>query len=539
MSKKRSKIRWKNVLRMGNLIFQIGWRVLVFFLVLALALFLYRGMHNKNYAVEAFHVPKGYVDAGLNGVVFANKLMDEVQAVDDFIASVKERPTEVQSGIQPDLNFQVMGIGLTVNSITYFLKEIFGKERRAIGGELTDIDQKLELTLRITGHQSEHFAVAYEQGKREEALQHLMHEAAKVVIGLLDPYRLSVYHYKKKEMDKSLELIMDLIANKPDEAAWGYLAWGNILNTLDRPEEACEKFQKSIEHQSGFRLAYANWAWTELRQRNYKAAIPLFERANQGHPKVASYYNGIAMCYRNMKEYEKAETYFAKASASDPEHTLWWNGNWAGMKYFNMQDTIGAMRLMKKTGDEMKEGGSKYLAYSAYYYYKNEPDSAQQMAELALEIAPSNLMALTQVTNFYYDSEANERCVESSKRKIKILLSDRNVENWSNQLLNTYNVLAMCDYRLEQYDSALVHVNLAIEVDPSNAIPYTTLAETYAYMGDHEKFYEALEMAVNRGYDFEEIKGDEPYNRYQNEERFLRLIRKNEQEESQLEAALN
>lgn len=526
-------------MRIGNLIFQIGWRVLVFFLVLALALFLYRGMHNENYAVEAFHVPKGYADAGLNGVVFANKLMDEVQAVDDFIASVKERPTEVQSGIQPDLNFQVMGIGLTVNSITYFLKEIFGKERRAIGGELTDIDQELELTLRITGHRSERFSVIYEEGKREEALQHLMHEAAKVVIGLLDPYRLSVYHYKKKDMDKALELIMDLIANKPDEAAWGYLAWGNILNTLDRPEEACEKFQKSIEHQSGFRLAYANWAWTELRQRNYEEAIPLFERANQGHPKVASYYNGIAMCYRNMKEYKKAETFFAKASASDPEHTLWWNGNWAGMKYFNMQDTIGAIRLMKKTGDEMKEGGSKYLAYSAYYYYKNEPDSAQQMAELALEIAPSNLMALTQVTNFYYDSEENERCLESSKRKIKLLLSDRNVENWSNQLLNTYNVLAMCEYRLEQYDSALVHVNLAIEVDPLNAIPYTTLAETYAYMGDHEKFYEALEMAVDRGYNFEEIKGDEPYNRYQNEEKFLQLIEKNKQEEPDLEAALN
>lgn len=539
MSKKQSRIRWKNVLRIGNLIFQIGWRVLVFFLVLALALFLYRGMHNENYAVEAFHVPQGYADAGLNGVVFANKLMDEVQAVDDFIASVKERPTEVQSGIQPDLNFQVMGIGLTVNSITYFLKEIFGKERRAIGGELTDIDQKLELTLRITGHPSENFSMTYEQGKREEALQHLMHEAAKVVIGLLDPYRLSVYHYKNRDMDEAMELIMDLIANKPQEANWGYLAWGNILNTLDRPEEACEKFQKAIEHQSDFRLAYANWAWTELREKNYEEAIPLFERANQSYPKVASYYNGIAMCYRNMKEYEKAETYFAKASASDPEHTLWWNGNWAGMKYFQMQDTIGAIRLMKKTGDEMKEGGSKYLAYSAYYFYKNETDSAQQMAELALEIAPSNLMALTQVTNFYYDSEANERCVQSSQRKIKVLLSDRNVENWSNQLLNTYNVLAMCEYRLEQYDSALVHVNLAIQVDPLNPIPYTTLAETYAYMGDHENFYEALEMAVDRGYNFGPIKEDEPYGRYQHEERFLRLLEKNKQEEPQLEAALN
>lgn len=539
MSKKQSKIRWKNVLRMGNLIFQIGWRVLVFFLVIALALFLYRGMHNENYAVEAFHVPKGYEDAGLNGVVFANKLMDEVQAVDDFIASVKERPTEVQSGIQPDLNFQVMGIGLTVNSITYFLKEIFGKERRAIGGELTDIDQELELTLRITGHPSEHFSVAYQEGNREEALQHLMHEAAKVVIGLLDPYRLSVYHYKKKDTEKALELIGDLIAKNPEEADWGYLAWGNILNNLDRPQEACEKFQKAIEHQSDFRLAYANWAWTELRLQNFEKAITLFEKANQGHPKDGSYYNGIAMCYRNMKDYKMAETYFAKASASDPEHTLWWNGNWAGMKYFQMQDTVGAMRLMKKTGDEMIEGASKYLAYSAHYFYKNEQDSAQQMAELALEIAPSNLVALNQVVNFYYRSEENERCVKYSKKRAKVLEANRNVENWSRNMMSTYNVLAMCEYKLEQYDSALVHVNLAIAVDPTQPIPYTTLAETYAYMGDHEKFYDAIEMAVDRGYDFEPIKEEEPYDRYQNETRFLRLIKKNKQEEPQLEAALN
>lgn len=539
MSNKQSKIRWKNVLRIGNLVFQIGWRILVFFLVVALALFLYRGMHNENFAVEAFHVPKEFSDAGLNGVVFANKLLDEVQAVENFIASVKERPTEVQSGIQPDLNFQVMGIGLTVNSITYFLKEIFGKERRSIGGELTDIDQELELTLRITGHPSEHFSVAYEDGEREEAVQHLMHEAAKVVIGLLDPYRLSVYHYKKDDMETALELIIDIIAKKPEETSWAYLAWGNILNKLDRPVEACQKFKKAIEHQPNFQLAYANWAWTELRNKNYEAAIPLFEKANKGKWKDGSYYNGIAMCYRNMKEYKKAETYFAKASASDPEHTLWWNGNWAGMKYFQMQDTVGAARLMKKTGDDMVEGPNKYLAYSAYYFYKNDQDSAHKMAEVALDIAPRNLIALNQVTNFYFNSEDDERCIEASRKRIEIFKSDRNVENWGNQLLGAYNVLAMCEYRLEQYDSALVHVNLAIEVDPSNAVPYTTLAETYAYMGDHEQFYEALEKAVDRGFEFESIKEEEPYSFYQEEERFLKIIRKNKKEEEKLEAALN
>lgn len=539
MSKKQSKVRWRNVLRIGNLIFQVGWRVVVFFLVVALALFLYRGMHDENYAVEAFHVPKEFSEAGLNGVVFANKLMDEVQAVEDFIASVKERPTEVQSGIQPDLDFQVMGIGLTVNSITYFLKEIFGKEKRSIGGELIDIDQKLELTLRITGHPSEHFSITYEADQREEALQHLMHEAAKVVIGLLDPYRLSVYHYKKNDMEKAMELIMDIIATKPEETAWAYLAWGNIMNKLNRPQEACEKFEKAIEHQRDFHLAYANWAWTVFRSENYEAAIPLFQKASRGRHEEASYYNGIAMCYRSLGDFKKAETYFAKASASDPEHTLWWNGNWAGMKYSQMQDTAGAQQLMKKTGDDMIEGPNKYLAYAAYYFYKNDPDSAQLMAQEALSIAPGNLLALNQVANFYFRNEHNEECVEVSKKRIEVLKSNRNVENWNQQLLNAYNILAMCDYRLLQYDSALVHINLAIEVEPSHPIPYTTLAETYAYMGEHEKFYEALEMAVDRGYDFDAIKEEEPYSRYQSEERFRSIIYKNKEDKEQLEAALN
>lgn len=69
-----------------------------------------------------------------------------------------------------------------------------------------------------------------------------MYEVVKVVIGLLDFYCFFVYYYKKKEMDKFLELIMDLIVNKLDEVVWGYLVWGNILNILDCFEEVCEKF---------------------------------------------------------------------------------------------------------------------------------------------------------------------------------------------------------------------------------------------------------------------------------------------------------
>lgn len=538
MGKKQSRISWKKVLRGGNLIFHVAWRLGLFILVSGLLLFLYRGLRNQNYAIESFHVPKAFSESGINGVVFANQLLDEVQVVDDFIASVKERPTDVQSGIQPDLNFQVMGIGLTINSITYFLQEILGKKRRSIGGELIDIDQKLELTLRISGNKSKHFAIPYEEGKREEALNHLYHEAAKEVISLVDPYRLSVYYYKKDEIEKSIEIILEILANKPEETPWAYLAWGNILNKQKKPEEACEKFKKAIEYKEDFQLAYANWAWTLFRSQKYEEAIPLFEKANTGYPKSGSYYNGLAMCYRSLKNYEKAIVYYRKAGKADPEHLIWWYGNMAGVLHGDLADTIGAMNLMKEAGDKLAEGPDKYLAYSAYYYYKSDFDSTHIMTTKALEIAPRHLLALSQVSNYHYRKKEFKESIALNKRLINVLKTDLEIEDRESQLLQAYNILAMSDYEMEEYDSAFVHVQMAIDIDTTNAVPYTTLAETHAFVGDHEAFYQAVEKAVKYGFDFTKYLSEEPYIRYKDDQRFLRLVKK-EEEPEKLEASLN
>lgn len=538
MGKKQSRISWKKVLKGGNLIFHVAWRLGLFVLVSGLLLFLYRGFRNQNYAIESFHVPKTFSESGINGVVFANQLLDEVQVVDDFIASVKERPTDVQSGIQPDLNFQVMGIGLTINSITYFLQEILGKERRSIGGELIDIDQKLELTLRISGNKSKHFAIPYEVGKREEALNYLYHEAAKEVISLVDPYRLAVYYYKKDEIEKALEIIVDILAHKPEETAWAYLIWGNILNKQKKPEEACEKFRKAIEYKDDFQLAYANWAWTRLRSQDFEGAIPLFEKANAGYPKEGSYYNGIALCYRNLENYEKAISYYKKAGKVDPEHLIWWHGNMAGVLYQNLADTIGAMNVMKDAGDRMAEGPDKYLAYSAYYFYKSDIDSSNVMTAKALEVAPRHFLSLKQLSNFHFRKKEYKKSIALGKRLIDVLKEDHEIEDRKSQLLQAYNALAMSDYGIEEYDSAYVHVQMAIDIDTTNAVPYTTLAETHAFVGNHEAFYEAVAKAVKYGFDFAPYLLEEPYVRYKNDKRFLRLVKK-EEESEKLEASLN
>ncbi|MEL6721131.1 MAG: hypothetical protein AAFP82_20690, partial [Bacteroidota bacterium] len=215
-------------------IFQITWRLSLLILVIGLFWFLYKSTQDESYSIQAFHVPESFEDAGYNGLVVAQKLMDELDAVNDFINSKKEQQTDIHTDLQPDLNVQVMGIGLTLNSFTYHLRKILGKENRAIGGELTDMDNKLTLTMRVSRYKAVKIESAYAIGERETILKKLFHEGAKDIMGKMDPYRMAVYHYRKQEYENSMQHIMRVIQERPEERHWGYLAWSNWLNDQNR-----------------------------------------------------------------------------------------------------------------------------------------------------------------------------------------------------------------------------------------------------------------------------------------------------------------
>ncbi len=160
------------------------------------------------------------------------------------------------------------------------------------------------------------------------------------------------------------------------------------------------------------------------------------------------------------------------------------------------------------------------------------------MTTKALEIAPRHLLALSQVSNYHYRKKEFKESIALNKRLINVLKTDLEIEDRESQLLQAYNILAMSDYEMEEYDSAFVHVQMAIDIDTTNAVPYTTLAETHAFVGDHEAFYQAVEKAVKYGFDFTKYLSEEPYIRYKDDQRFLRLVKK-EEEPEKLEASLN
>ncbi|NJL12749.1 MAG: hypothetical protein HC913_06995 [Microscillaceae bacterium] len=73
---------------------------------------------------------------------------------------------------------------------------------------------------------------------------------------------------------------------------------------------------------------------------------------------------------------------------------------------------------------------------------------------------------------------------------------------------------------------AIQYAEKALKINSKNSFAYSTLAETYALMGDDENFYKNTELALKYGFPVWEQLDEIPYEKYANQERFLSLIRK-------------
>ena len=521
-------INWEKVKNRADLFFQMSWRAGLLLLLLGVVVFVVKGLRNDAYTIKALQVPLSFTEAGISGAVLSRKLIDELHHIEDFAASVKEGPLNtIQSEVgKPDLNVEVMGIGLTLNSLTYHLGDLLGLKNRVIGGELSDIDRQLSFTLRMTDNVPKTFSQSYEEGGRTDALQYLLHEAAKQVIQNLDPYRISVYYYHKDDTEKCLEVIGEILKTRPEETKWAYLAWGNMLNRQGKVEEAIEKFELASAHDPSFELARMNRGWAEVEAGKYEKAIKTFKELTKLEPEKGVYWNAIAICYRNLDQRASAEKAHAKAIAVEPG-TLWWYTNWAFYKY-QLEDTTGIRQIYKDLKDHIDLKGADYYQVDANFsLFLGDFATSTKQLETLLDLDPSNIAALQNLARIYFDNTKDFAAVKKVTRRLIAVADQQNDVQPKHFRQTYYNYMAMAEYNLQEYDSALVHAHMAIREDEDSSAPYTTLAETHAFMGNDEAFYENIEIALVKGFKtLRQFLDEAPYNRYAEVDRFQKLLDK-------------
>lgn len=496
-------------------------RLVVGIALIALVILVVKGLREDNYLIQAFEVPESFEKGGYNGAVVSRKIQDKVKEIKDFVGSSKIDSTLLEVDANPDLQVDVMGFGLSLNALKFHIRNIVGKENKVIGGELTDLDNRLTLTLRMSGYGAVSYEKKYED-KKEVAFEALLEKAGRKVLANTDPYRLALYLIEKNEYQRAEQFALYLIENNRD-LEWAYLAWGKVLSAKGENEEAIKKYKKAIQINPKFKQAHMNLAWQFLKQGAHDEAITAFNQVIKIDKKNRNARNGKAVCLSQKGEADEALAIFEELIAEKPEQS-WYYANAADLLMRLKKDTIAATKMFQRASQNAKDGPSKYMTLAGYYYTINKLDSAEIYTKKILELNPKHSIALMRLINYYYYTKRYSEAIKIGHT----FATMHPKKGWDAfyQKHSAMNLTAIAHYQLEQYDSAFHYVNIAIEMDPSQSAPYTTLAEIYGFKGDLDNFYKNLQIALDKGFPLENLLDDEPYKSLKNQSRFKAIIAK-------------
>lgn len=491
---------------------------------------LYKGLSNDAYLIQAFQVPGDFEDKGYNGVVLSRKVQDRVVSLKNYIDSSKEDEFDFEAELEPDLEVGVMGFGLSLNTVTYHLKSLLGRKNKIITGELTDLNNKMELTVRMSGFKTENHVIEYEEDA-DAAIDYLLEAAAKTILNNTAPYRLAVYHYQKEEFPKSLQIIVKLLEKKKD-TEWAYLAWGNLYNKQGKRDAAIEKWKKAMEVNPSFDNPLNGLGWAYLNKGEYGEAMIYFEKMIEKDANNWRGWLGLAKCYQNLKNKDKTIAAYDKTIEIMPKK-IWGYVDKASYLWEELQDTVGAIFLYQKAAEITPDGVEKYMSLGVAYLAMGKEEAMLASMDKALEIDPTHSLANMTLVQIFFHKKQYAKALDYLAAVRTITYEDKGNGQYHKQ--NSLRMLAMCNYFLKDYEQAEILAKESIAVNPNAGYPYTTLAEIYSRMGKDELFYQTLEEALKRSISVNLFIEDDLYQRFLNKKRFKDLIEKYENKEKALD----
>lgn len=495
------------VLKLGTLI-----------LILILVVWLLRSMGDEGYIIEPFSVPKALTESGFDGTVVARKIQDKVLDIKKVANTVKADSTLLQNSDSPELDVAVLGIGLSLKSARYHLRELLGRKNYRIYGEITHLNDTYTLTLRMTDYPPIIRTVVAENGNDVAAFNQLLRQGAEAILFNTDPYRLAVVCYREKRYEEGMHAIREIIETRPKEAHWAYLAWGSILEEQGNPEGAIAKYVKATTIQRDFDLAWVRMAWAYQRLNRPEEASTAMQEALRIHPHDVNRIINMAWMRHSQEMYEAADSLFEKASRLKPETPMVWS-SWADSK-FSRGDADAAVKLVERAEQYIGENAMGYVTRALSSITRHDTAATIQHLQTAFQLDPSQSLAASLLIRVHYASGDYQKAIAIGEQADWLNMNKEN-----NNKQQALNILAMA-YNMEgKHDQAMTTARHSIDVDRSMGYPYTTLAETFEFQGQRDSFYHYMNVAFAKGLDPKWITlTAPPYDRFAKDERFLEML---------------
>lgn len=488
----------------GILLRAAGIVLLIFSLVIA-----WRIINARGYIIAPVEVPELLEQSGYTGHVVALHFQDAIKAVKEEVQSVKEDELVLEEKEQEALEVSVMGFQVSIKSIAYHLGQLLGKKQKQISGEITQSGNELRYTLRFTDFPTAQLESSIHDGDLAAAMDDLLRQAALKLLEHTDPYRLAVIHYREKNYDRALEMIRKIIAERPHERAWGYIAWGSTLQEQGHLEAAADKFRAAIRQDSANWLPYYRLANLAFMIEDFAAAEQWLEEVVRVNPQHSDALTTLGWRYAIAGRTAESDSAFYRAIRAMEGTKLYasaWQ-NWMESKFLQERENQEAAQVIAKMAlGAVEENADGYLLRGYSYILQKDTLAAYDALEKAYQLAPDNFRTAISFANAVFQVSKDYETV------IAIEEAAYRPSNLHEGYANLLNLSAMACNRLGQHKRAMEKIRQALEIAPYASHLYTTLAECRAFMGDEDKFYEHLETALAKGFQPRQLPWDEaPY----------------------------
>lgn len=224
---------------------------LSFVLVVALIALVFafiREVRRDSVLLESFAAPKELVEQGYTSTVIAEKMLDEIRAIDRGSASVKARRSLEFGETLPDI--QIARGGLSMKSIVRYARRLFDLPDASIGGEIVRRGATLRMTIRT---RDRYGTQVVEVNRGDGDADALLRDAGRAIFRTTDPYILASYLYSQEEdagsenFPETLAAI-DYVLEHPPESddVWALMLRGNVRSVQGRPEDAIVDYRASL-----------------------------------------------------------------------------------------------------------------------------------------------------------------------------------------------------------------------------------------------------------------------------------------------------
>jgi tetratricopeptide (TPR) repeat protein len=300
-------------------LFSIMISVVLIAAIVALLISFAREIRRETIVLDEFTAPEDVVKAGYTSTVIAEKILDEIRAIDTAATTWKARRDLDTSSAIPDL--QVAGSGMSMRSIVRYARRLVDAADERVGGEITRGADGLHMTLRARGPRGTE-VVPIKQTDGDVA--RLLKDAAQSVVQLTDPFVLASYLFEReapsKRFPETLAAIDYVLKHAPvDDDAWALNLLGNVRDEEGKREEAINAYREALKRAPDFHLARGNLAWDLVQAGRPREAVPLFSNIRPDSLKTAEDAIGYALVANSLDRHAEALAFTQRATVLAPQ----------------------------------------------------------------------------------------------------------------------------------------------------------------------------------------------------------------------------